>query len=172
MSAHYRFMEHITNGASYFDPRIHTLSYVRSRSSFLLAVILAIASTYSRFCPSARLHAQLVAHAAQLEANVRVNHLKSVEIVQGLLLLASWSEVPYTLCRDKTWLYISHAIALSVELRLDTPLPHCVITDYMYSSATHDLLIRNAHRVCLFTFIHDRVGDATRTELTHRVSQW
>ncbi|ORY25458.1 putative transcription factor [Naematelia encephala] len=150
------FMELITNGSMYFDPRLHSLSFVRSRSSFLLAVILAIASEYRPLCASSRLHSQLMAHVARLEANVRNNHYKSIEIIQGLLLLASWTAVPWTLCRDKTWLYVSCAIGLAVELRLDTPLPYCVQTDPLYNSDNYDLLVRNAHRVCLLLYIHDR----------------
>ncbi|OCF41834.1 transcription factor [Kwoniella heveanensis CBS 569] len=150
------FMDLITNGSIYFDPRLHTLAYIRERSSFLLAVILAIASTYKSICPSALLHAQLMNHATRLEMNVRNNHYKSIEIVQALLLLASWSEVPHTLCRDRTWLYVSHATALAVELRLDTPLPYCIQTDPLYDHANHEILVRNAHRACMYLYIHDR----------------
>lgn len=161
MFAHplHRFMELITNGSMYFDPRLHTLPFVRSRSSFLLAVILAIASTYRSICPSARLHALLMSHAHRLENVVRNNHLKSIEIIQGLLLLASWTEIPSTLARDKTWMFVSHALALVVELRLDTSLPYCVQTDPLYHKDNHDLLVRNAHRVCFLMYIHDRVSD-------------
>nr|KIR44715.1 transcription factor [Cryptococcus bacillisporus CA1280] len=150
------FMELITNGSMYFDPRLHTLPFVRSRSSFLLAVILAIASTYKSICPSARLHALLMSHAHRLETVVRNNHLKSIEIIQGLLLLASWTEIPSTLARDKTWMFVSHALALVVELRLDASLPYCVQTDPLYHKDNHDLLVRNAHRVCFLMYIHDR----------------
>lgn len=155
----YRFMELITNGSMYFDPRLHTLPFVRSRSSFLLAVILAIASTYKSICPSAHLHALLMSHAHRLETVVRNNHLKSIEIIQGLLLLASWTEIPSTLARDKTWMFVSHALALVVELRLDASLPYCVQTDPLYHKDNHDLLVRNAHRVCFLMYIHDRVSD-------------
>ncbi|WVO25131.1 uncharacterized protein IAS62_006520 [Cryptococcus decagattii] len=150
------FMELITNGSMYFDPRLHTLPFVRSRSSFLLAVILAIASIYKSICPSARLHALLMSHAHRLETVVRNNHLKSIEIIQGLLLLASWTEIPSTLARDKTWMFVSHALALVVELRLDASLPYCVQTDPLYHKDNHDLLVRNAHRVCFLMYIHDR----------------
>ncbi|AFR95234.2 transcription factor [Cryptococcus neoformans C23] len=150
------FMELITNGSMYFDPRLHTLPFVRSRSSFLLAVILAIASTYKSICPSARLHTLLMSHAHRLENVVRNNHLKSTEIIQGLLLLASWTEIPSTLARDRTWMFVSHALALVVELRLDTALPYCVQTDPLYDKNNHDLLVRNAHRVCFLMYIHDR----------------
>lgn len=152
-------MELITNGSMYFDPRLHTLPFVRSRSSFLLAVILAIASTYKSICPSARLHTHLMSHAHRLENVIRNNHLKSTEIIQGLLLLASWTEIPSTLARDRTWMFVSHALALVVELRLDTALPYCVQTDPLYDKNNHDLLVRNAHRVCFLMYIHDRVSD-------------
>lgn len=152
-----RFMLLVTNGSMHFDPRLHSLEFVRRSSSFLLAVILAVASTYTRICTSARLHSQLMAHAERLEAFVHKNNLKSVEIIQALCLLSAWSEVPSVLSQDKAWLYISRAIALSVELRLDTALPYCVESDPLYETK-HDILIRNAHRTWLLLFIHDRVS--------------
>ena len=167
----------ITNGSMYFDPKLHTLEFVRERSAFLLVVILAVASTYTPICSSARLHEQLVVHAARLEGEVRNKHLKSVEIIQAFLLLASWTDVPCTLCRDRTWLYVSHAIALAVELRLDMGEPYCVQTDPMRELVGKELLVRNAHRVCLMMFIHDRVSTKNSSisgllNWTSRTWQW
>jgi hypothetical protein len=154
------FMRLVRNGSMNFDPRLHTLPYIRSRSSFLLAVILSVATTFKTICSSARLHSRLVAHAQKLGDHVRNNHLKSIEIVQALFLLASWTEIPSTLCRDKTWLYVSHAIAIVTELRLDAPVPYCIQMDAEYgkSPAMDEILIRNAHRTCLMMYIHDRVS--------------
>ena len=137
-------MRLITNGSMYFDPRLHTLAFVRTRSTFLLAVILSTASSYKAISPSALLHKRLQAHVIRLETKVWEQQLKSIEIIQGLLLLASWSEVPTTLARDKTWTYISHAIALAVELRIDTAMPYYVQTDPMLNGQNRDLLTRNA----------------------------
>ncbi|WWC96674.1 hypothetical protein V866_003546 [Kwoniella sp. B9012] len=150
------FMMYLTNGSMYFDPQLHSLPFIRSRSSFLLAVILATASTFTSLCASSLLHSQLTYHANRLLSHIRDNNLKSIEIVQGLLLLASWSEIPHTLSQDKTWAYVSYATALAVELRMDSPLPYCVQSDPIYSSGIHELLVRNAHRVCLLLYIHDR----------------
>jgi hypothetical protein len=58
----------------YFDPRIHTLAFIRSRSSFLLAVVLAVATTYISFNSSARLRTRLMEHATMLERHVRSSH--------------------------------------------------------------------------------------------------
>jgi hypothetical protein len=97
--------------------------------------------------------------------------------------LASWSEVPVNLARDKTWTYISHALALAVELRLDTPVPYYVQVDPGITVRDRELFIRNAvsvlgalyggrrslaeflyfcfvlvqHRCCMLLYIHDRV---------------
>lgn len=141
----------------YFDPRVHTLEFIRSRSSFLLAVILAVATTYTAFNTSPRLHMQLMEHVMLLESRIRNEHFKSVEIVQALLLLASWSELPVVLTRDKTWLYISHAICLAIELGMDAKLPYCVESDSAFEEQG-DLLLRSCHRVCYLLFIHDRVS--------------
>jgi hypothetical protein len=146
----------------YFDPQLHSLSYIRSRSSYLLVTILAIASTYITLNPSRQLHDNLFLHVSRLENEVMRNNNRSIEIVQAYLLLASWSDIPTVLSRDKTWTYISRAIGLAVELRLDSSLPYCVQTDPMYGYSTHEVLVRNAHRVCYLLFIHDRVGLKTR----------
>lgn len=148
----------------YFDPALHTMAYVRSKSSFLFAVILSTASSYVKLCPSRRLHGQLAALVSRLRDQVLVEHYKSIEITQAFLLLASWSEVPSVLARDQNWMYISHAIGLAVELRLDAPIPYCVQVDPMYTPETHEVLVRNAHRLCYLLFIHDRVS---RHELAH-----
>lgn len=162
----------VTNGSMYFDPRLHTLAFVRRSSSFLLAVILAVASTYTQICVSASLHSQLMAHAERLEAFVHKNNFKSIEIIQALCLVSAWSEVPSSLSRDRAWTYISRAIALSVELRLDTALPYCVESDPMYETFNHDILIRNAHRTWLHLFIHDRVGPDASDCADRRTCQW
>lgn len=148
----------VSNGSMYFDRRLHTLAFVRSSSSFLLAAILAVASTYTRICSSASLHSQLMAHAERLEALVHRNNYKSIEIIQALCLLSAWSDVPLTLSRDRAWTYTSRAVALAVELRLDTALPYCVESHPMYETADHDIFVRNAHRTWLLLYIHDRVS--------------
>jgi hypothetical protein len=160
-----RFMDLITNGSMYFDPQLHSLSYIRSRSSYLFATILSIASTYTTLNPSRQLHDNLFLHVSRLENQVIRNNNRSIEIVQAYLLLASWSDIPTVLSRDKTWTYISRAIGLAVELRLDSSLPYCVQTDPMYGYSTHEVLVRNAHRVCYLLFIHDRVGLKTQEEV-------
>jgi hypothetical protein len=61
-----------------------------------------------------------------------------------------------TLSRDRTWAYISHAISLAIELRMDAKLPYCVQSDPAFE-VQGQLLVRNSHRVCKLLFIHDRV---------------
>ena len=151
-----RFMTLVTNGAMYFDPLLHTLSFVRSRSSFLLASILAFASLFVEICPSSRLHTQLLAHAQRLECLVVQQHYKSIEIIQALCLLSSWTEVPSSLSKDKTWMYMSRAIAIATELRLDHSMPYCVWSDPLFTEDTRHILVRNAHRTWRLLFIHDR----------------
>ncbi|KAH8079615.1 putative transcription factor [Filobasidium floriforme] len=150
------FMNLLTNGSMYFDPRIHTLPYIRSHSSFLLCTILTISSSFRPISPSPLLHSRLVPHLTRLEHKIRTKGFKSIEIIQALLLLASWSEVPVNLARDKTWTYISHALALAVELRLDTPVPYYVQVDPGITVRDRELFIRNAHRCCMLLYIHDR----------------
>jgi hypothetical protein len=151
-------MDLLSNGYFHFDAKIHTLAFIRSRSSFLLSVILAMASTFTLLCPDRHTHIKLRAHVNKLETHVRNNRLKSIEIIQGYLCLATWAEVSSTLCHDQSWSYVSHAIGLAIELRLELPLPFCVSSDPIYDAHMHDLLVRNAHRVCFLLYLHDRVG--------------
>jgi hypothetical protein len=137
-------MNLLTNGSMYFDPRIHTLPYIRSHSSFLLCTILTISSSFKPISPSPLLHSRLVPHLTRLEHKIRTEGFKSIEIIQALLLLASWSEVPVNLARDKTWTYISHALALAVELRLDMPVPYYVQVDPGITVGDKELYVRNA----------------------------
>jgi hypothetical protein len=147
-------MNLLTNGSMYFDPRIHTLPYIRSHSSFLLCTILTISSSFKPISPSPLLHSRLVPHLTRLEHKIRTEGFKSIEIIQALLLLASWSEVPVNLARDKTWTYISHALALAVELRLDTPVPYYVQVDPGIAVGNRELFVRNA--VGLPGALHER----------------
>ena len=170
-------MDHITNGSMLFDPKLHTLSFIRSRSSFLLAAVLACATVFKPICADQTLHLALTAHVARLVAHVKVNSFKSIEIVQALLSLATYTDVSSSLCHDPSWSYISYAIALAIELRLDIPVPFCVQADLAYSSSTHELLVRNAHRTCLLLFIHDRVScylmvDARGEPTKSRIWPW
>ena len=151
-------MDCITNGSMLFDPKLHTLSFIRSRSSFLLAAVLACATSFKSLCADRALHLALSTQVARLAAYVKVNSFKSIEIVQGFLSLATYTDVSSSLCRDPSWSYISYAIALAIELRLDIPVPYGVQADLAYSRSTHELLVRNAHRTCLLLFIHDRVS--------------
>ena len=36
-----------------------------------------------------------------MEVDIRAQHFKSIEIIQALLLLATWQEAPFTLAREK-----------------------------------------------------------------------
>lgn len=96
-----RFMQLLSNGSMHFDSCLHTLAHVRSRSAFLLTTILYSASTFKSICPSMSLHSRLKAHVSNLEAEIRNQHFKSIEIVQALMILATWQEVPSTLTRDR-----------------------------------------------------------------------
>jgi hypothetical protein len=177
MSLAHGFMTRITNGLMYFDPKLHTLEYVRRTSSFLLSVILSLASSYTGISPAPRLCEILRTQVARLEQEVIRKHQKSVEIVQAFLLLASWSDIPSVLCRDKTWMYMSRAIGLAIELRLESSVTYCAQTSFAYSSANHDILIRNAHRICYLLFKHDRVSTLCILQvgthiLTRRIWRW
>ncbi|WWC62705.1 uncharacterized protein I303_105302 [Kwoniella dejecticola CBS 10117] len=150
------FHQHVNNGAMFFDPTLHTLPFVRQRSSFLLTVILTFASSFVSICPQRSIHHQLFRHAERLETHVRSGMYRSIEIMQALMLLSLWSDVPHNLSQDRMWLRVSDAIGITTELRLDSSSPFCVHQDPAYDGRLRDRLIRNAQRACLVLYIRDR----------------
>ncbi|KAF4415817.1 hypothetical protein FACUT_13086 [Fusarium acutatum] len=93
---------------SQLDPHLHTFPYVRSKSSFLLSSMLAMAAKAFNHV----LYIKLYDHAQDLFSNVFRRGSKSVEIVQAILILTYWKEPQDT----RVWTSVGYAIRICMDL--------------------------------------------------------
>ncbi|KAL5631787.1 hypothetical protein ACGC1H_000001 [Rhizoctonia solani] len=103
-----------------FNKSIDTLASLRARSPFLLNCILMTASkARDGGGPPSQTQMALVRECSCMAKEYLFGPLKSVEIVQGLLLIAGWSHST----GPTGWLAAGHAIRYAVELGLHKALP-------------------------------------------------
>lgn len=90
-----------------FDPFLHSVSYVRSRSVLLMSVIVALAARLSDSPRDAELAVLMERHwREKLLPEVLLGGLKSVEIAQSFLLLANYHAPAKRLADDRSWQYL------------------------------------------------------------------
>jgi Fungal specific transcription factor domain len=131
---------------SQFDPSLHTFTYIQEKSSFLLSAILSASS--KAFHPP--LHAQLQAHTEALLGKAFIQGDKSVETVQGILVLTYWKEPK----EARTWLLVGYAIRMCIELGW-----HRLPDLSEGSEAASEIVVRehrNIQRTWLVLFVYDR----------------
>ncbi|KAF5000828.1 hypothetical protein FGRMN_1436 [Fusarium graminum] len=102
------FMKRLNPLICVMDPELHTFSYVRERSSFLLTVILTAAS--KAFNPP--LHPELFKHSEKLFLDSFARNAKSTEVIQAIMLNTYWKQPDDT----RSWSTIGYAIRLGMEL--------------------------------------------------------
>ncbi|QRW24935.1 Fungal specific transcription factor domain [Rhizoctonia solani] len=103
-----------------FNKSIDTLASIRARSPFLLNCILMTASkARDGGGPPSQTQMALVRECSCMAKEYLFGPVKSVEIVQGLLLIAGWSHSTGPI----GWLAAGHAIRYAVELGLHKALP-------------------------------------------------
>lgn len=91
------FFANLANYSGFLDPSVHTLYYLRSRSIFLLTVILYTASRHvtprisaSRHTPHSTISATLEQHLqAKIWPQILLGNFKSVHIVQACMVWAT-----------------------------------------------------------------------------------
>lgn len=99
------------------DPMIHTLDFVRNRSSFLFTTLLAFTAV---FLPeTAALAKRLLIHRKYLAEQVIVKKFRSVEIVLAFMVSIPWMPPGQHATDDDTSLYLSTAVAIALDLSLD-----------------------------------------------------
>ncbi|KAL9932991.1 hypothetical protein V8E36_008246 [Tilletia maclaganii] len=108
------------------DPDMHTPALICARSPFLFTVVCCVASRYySHKRPD--LYAKCLAEARRLAFDIMSRGYKSVEIVQGFLLLSMWNQPSERYETDKTWLFSGVAMRMATDLNLHRksllPLP-------------------------------------------------
>lgn len=131
---------------SQLDPHLHSLKYVRQKSSFLLSAVLTAAS--KSFEPA--LYPSMLAHADKLFMEAFRRGDKSAETVQAIMVLTYWKEPNDT----RAWMSVGLAIRMSMDLGWHklgtTPTSPKDLTD------TRQREIRNDERTWLVLFVYDR----------------
>ncbi|CAE6342692.1 unnamed protein product [Rhizoctonia solani] len=103
-----------------FNKSIDTLASLRARSPFLLNCVLMTASkARDGGGPPSQTQMALVRECSCMAKEYLFGPVKSVEIVQGLLLIAGWSHST----GPTGWLAAGHAIRYAVELGLHKAFP-------------------------------------------------
>lgn len=102
-----RFHSHIAHYTPFITPRIHTVSFLRVRSPFLLTVMLLVAARQS---PRAALAGALQRHIeTRLWPRILLNNYRSVWVVQACLLWAAYAPQPAVGEDELSWTVFSHA---------------------------------------------------------------
>ncbi|KAF5712414.1 hypothetical protein FMUND_8509 [Fusarium mundagurra] len=125
---------------SQLDPHLHTFTYVRSKSAFLLSSMLAMAAKAFNHV----LYVKLYDHAQDLFSNVFRRGSKSVEIVQAILILTYWKEPQDT----RVWTSVGYAIRICMDLGWHK-LAYCRSEAVTTESEVQRRERRNIERTCI-----------------------
>lgn len=109
------------------DPEWHTVPRVGDASPFLFSVILYIASTYHR--ERRDLRAALHDEMNALIGQAITSGPKSIEVVQGFLLLYQWNSPSADPADDRAWLLSGVALRLASEMQLHRAQKRLVATN-------------------------------------------
>lgn len=90
------------------DPRIHSLSYIRARSPFLLTAICLVSAYFNDKCSHLSHHLSM--HIDTLLARMLTEGHRSIELVQGLCLLAAWAPARDDADTERAWSLIGLAM--------------------------------------------------------------
>lgn len=96
---------------------VHTLDFVRYRSSFLFTTLLAFTAV---FLPeTASLAKRLLIHRRYLAEQVIIKKFRSVEIVLAFMVSIPWMPPGQHATDDDTSLYLATALSIALDLSLD-----------------------------------------------------
>jgi hypothetical protein len=129
------------------DPVLHTFTYVRHESPFLLSTILAVSAKL--FNPA--LYQGLYGHAQDLYTETFRRGTKSAEIVQAILILTYWKEPQDT----RVWMSLGYAIRMCMDMDWHRLAPH---TNAVQGATVEPKLReqRNIERTWYILFVYDR----------------
>ncbi|KAF9532438.1 fungal-specific transcription factor domain-containing protein [Crepidotus variabilis] len=127
-----------------FDPALHTVAYIRSKSSFLLTVLVMAGCKFFK----AERYKQCQKLVNEFAMRAFIESWKSVEVVQAFACMTYWKEPDDT----RTWMFIGYACRMAVDLKLNrfVPNPPAQETDFQRMER------RNRERTYLILFVHDR----------------
>ncbi|KAF8605726.1 hypothetical protein BDV93DRAFT_46188 [Ceratobasidium sp. AG-I] len=112
-----RFMKLWNHGLDLLDPAIHSPRTVLQRCPLLFTIVLAIASRDYQGRPD--LHERLLKQAKLSAAAALTDGIRTADTVQALLLIASYPPAVRRFSEDRTSLYITMAIRMATELKLE-----------------------------------------------------
>lgn len=138
------------------DIEWHTLTKVgKSSNGFLLACILYVASAYDK--ERQKLQRNLQEETDALIGKIITSGEKSVEIIQGFLLLYWWTK-PSDFSRDNAWLYSGIAIRMATNLNLGmaTSFDSPNKSGNLMEELEEERETRNRQRTWLMCYLVDR----------------
>lgn len=98
------------------DAEWHTPTFICSRSPFLFTCVCTVAAKF--YEPRPDLHAKCLALTRKVAFDVVNRGFKSIEIVQGFLLMAMYAQPAERFEEDKTWMYSGIALRMATDLNL------------------------------------------------------
>ncbi|KLJ07019.1 hypothetical protein EMPG_17494 [Blastomyces silverae] len=136
-----------------FDPKLHTLEYIRTRSYFLFTALLSAAAKIFRPSLYTKLHEHLESTLKDILSTGQI----STEIVQGICLLTYWKEPS----DSRAWLLVGYAIRAAIEMGWHKFKPSCPdgSASSMRESGESELEmreLRSKERSWLMLFVYDR----------------
>lgn len=168
------FFNRINPSNFLFDPFLHSLSYVRARSKFLLTVIGSHAARMSEVERGAELAEKLEDHwRNKLLPEVLIGGYKSIEIAQAFLLASLFHRPTHIIVEDRAWQYLGFAIRTATEVGVNIALaPNSEAQDNEHLSRR----LRNRDRLWLSLVIAEgtlstQFGRPCTLLVKHSVSQ-
>ncbi|SNX86216.1 uncharacterized protein MEPE_04925 [Melanopsichium pennsylvanicum] len=98
------------------DAEWHTPTFICSRSPFLFTCVCTVAAKFYERRPD--LHAKCLALTRKVAFEVVNRGFKSIEIVQGFMLMAMYAQPAERFEEDKTWMYSGIALRMATDLNL------------------------------------------------------
>ncbi|RFU35727.1 hypothetical protein B7463_g577, partial [Scytalidium lignicola] len=128
------------------DPAIHSAKFVHQRSLFLFTSVLAVSALY---IPSAgTLSKRLRLHCQKLADVVISKRMRSVEIVLAFMVNVPWLTPGTHWADDETWMYLSAASTIALDISLDKIILHPGIDKTILEwSKSHQSECIDAHKV-------------------------
>ncbi|CDS01907.1 hypothetical protein [Sporisorium scitamineum] len=110
------FFRRCTQHVGLLDAEWHTPTFICSRSPFLFTCVCTVAAKFYERRPD--LHAKCLALTRKVAFDVVNRGFKSIEIVQGFLLMALYAQPAERFEEDKTWMYSGIALRMATDLNL------------------------------------------------------
>ncbi|KAL8277484.1 hypothetical protein RQP46_010114 [Phenoliferia psychrophenolica] len=118
-------------------------------------IVCTVASRYYTLRKDG-LYAKCLRIATQAASEIIARGAKSLEIVQGFLLLSLWNLSAEELEANKTWLFVGIAVRMATDLRLNSKITLKTDGLSIEAALAAEMDVRNRERTWLICFITDR----------------